>query len=498
MIRASRHDLGGGSDELEPVLDLVREATGLMLPARTVPLGTVRREMLKAGRSNAEDYARLLARRGASFDALVSALTVGEKFFLREREQLDFIAREVLPELARTARGRTPTAWSAGCAQGEEAYSLAIVAESADCPLQVVGTDISRHRLEGARAAAYGEWSFRGVSADVRARYFRRSGGGFEPLPEIKSRVEFRVLNLAADDWSVTAEFQPFDLVLCRNTLIYLDSPTVTRVARRLLDTLSPSGWLFLGASDPLLSGLVPCEVVLTGAGVAYRRPQRARGLPIRQAVAEPAPPKPAAVPFIAERRRNSAPVPEHRAAARVTPPVMGASEPDGLQSAYAAGDYQAVADRARRRVELEPGDAEGWVLLVRALANLGRMDEAGRACASAHDLHRNNAELAYLHGLLLREGGRIDEAVAALRAAIYLDRQLVIAHLTLGDVLAALGDTTTAMRAFRNADRLLSRVRADDVVAATDGLRADTLAQLTSGRLQYWEVRPQSPVANA
>lgn len=494
MTGAARMHRPATGEDLEPVLEVMRRRTGLTLPARTVPVGAVRREMRHAGMPSPAEYARLLALGGESFDALVTALTVGETYFLREREQLDFISRRVLPELARAARGRMVTAWSAGCARGEEAYSLAIIAAAANCPIRVLGTDISSERIELARAGTYGEWSFRGVSAEIRDRYFQRSQDGLEPIPAIRSKAEFRRLNLAGDDWRAAAEFEPLDLILCRNTLIYLDSPTVTRVARRLLAALAPSGWLFLGASDPLLSALVPCEVVLTGAGVAYRRPRPARTDQPGRRVIDLAPPAPARDPHLSERRRHTAGAPPPgRPAARVVPPAPPVHAEGSARDAYEKGDYVATVDRARRQVGLRPGDASGWIFLVRALANLGRLDEAGSACASAHDLHRGSAELAYLHGLLLREGGRVEEAVSALRAAIYLDRQLVIAHLTLGDLLAAQGDMTAAIRAFRNADRLLASVRGDDVVAATDGLQAKTLAQLTSGRIEYWLDRAES-----
>lgn len=502
MTRAARMHEVGSAEDLEPVLHAVRDSTGLTLPARTAPLATVSREMQRAGARDASEYLRLLADRGEAFDALVTALTVGETYFLRERGQLEFIGASVIPELLLASGGARLKAWSAGCARGEEAYSLAITAHEADAPIRVLGTDISVPRLEQARSASYGEWSFRGVAPDLRARYFRRTHDRFEVIPAIRSRVEFRELNLAAADWSGADALGPFDLILCRNTLIYLDPQTVARVARRLLASLTPAGWLFLGASDPLLSGTVPCEVVLTGFGLAYRRPDvalqsRALHRPLHRA---PDPPPLTRAPrhLLRERRRAPGPVSVGSPRAASTEAV-GASDADRAQRAYSSRDYAGAAEAARRQVAREPGNVSSWVVLVRALANLGQLEDAGSACAAAHDLHRNSAELTYLHGLLLRESGRIEDAAAALRSAIYLDRALAIAHLTLGDVLASQGDTVPARRAFRNAHDILARTRADDVVPATDGLRAATLMQVTRSRLDYWQERePGAEVANA
>lgn len=484
-------------EDLESILDTVRRQTGLTLPARTAPAATIRREMRLARVSNPAEYARLIAARKEMFDSLVTALTVGETYFMREREQLEFIGSSVVPELLRDNKGKPLTAWSAACAQGEEAYSLAMVAREADTVMRVLGTDISVPRLEHARTGLYGEWSFRGVAPEIRARYFRRSRERHEVLPAIRARVEFRHLNLAGADWSAAEQLAPFDLVLCRNALIYLDARTVARVARRLMSLLTPSGWLFLGASDPLLSGMVPCEVVLTGAGIAYRRVQatdeRRRDAFTARLTAAP-------TPVVARPQRSTLPAVPKRletgtARSRESAPPSRKVASPGLASvteAYARRDYAAAADGARQHVAAEPGDASGWIILVRALANLGRMQEAGIACAAAHDLHRGSAELAYLHGLLLREGGRIDDAMAALRSAVYLDRQLAIGHLTLGDMLASMGETANALRAFRNAERLLARMPADATVPATDGLQTGALRHLARGRLEYWQDSPR------
>src|SRR5688572_21041329 len=112
-MRAS--DVQAGED-LEPILDAVRRQTGLTLPARTAPAATIRREMRQARVSSPAEYARLIAARKEMFDSLVTALTVGETYFMREREQLQFIGRSVIPELLRDNKGKPLTAWSAACA----------------------------------------------------------------------------------------------------------------------------------------------------------------------------------------------------------------------------------------------------------------------------------------------------------------------------------------------------------------------------------------------
>jgi chemotaxis protein methyltransferase CheR len=115
----------------------------------------------------------------------------------------------------------------------------------------------------------------RGVQNDVIARYFTRKRDQFDLVPSIRSMVEFRYLNLDFDNYpSPALGVWGMDLILCRNVLIYFDIETVASVAEKLLASLSTHGWLFLGASDPMLSELVDCEVIMTSSGLAYRRPR--------------------------------------------------------------------------------------------------------------------------------------------------------------------------------------------------------------------------------
>jgi chemotaxis protein methyltransferase CheR len=120
----------------------------------------------------------------------------------------------------------------------------------------------------------------------------------------------------------------------------------------------------------------------------------------------------------------------------------------------------------------------------VRALANQGNLQEAGRACTAAMDLHRGSAELAYLHAVLLMESGRAQDAAHAVRVALYLDRSLAVGHLLLGGALARVGETAAARRAVRSALTLLQSMSPDDVVPASDGETAARLSEMARVQL--------------
>jgi chemotaxis protein methyltransferase CheR len=473
---------------------VARRLTGLVFPgARQETLSAaVARGVQRTGATDLDSYLARLEVEPRLLDDLVAEITVGETYFFRDPEQFAVIRDHIIPTLVHGSAGGTLRVWSAGCASGEEAYTVAILLEQRGLLslASIVGTDLSRRALARAVRARYGRWSLRGVTQDVTDNYFERSGGDFELVETVRRSVEFRYLNLAADAYpSLVTGISGMDLILCRNVLIYFDPDTTKRVAERLVASLSPEGWLVTGASDPPLGDLVPCEVVVTDAGLAYRRPGKRRArvdaVATARPRAQPGPPTPRAPsPPPAPR-----PPEEMRAARESHPRRPGHARASGEEleravRAYHAREYAEAAEVAGRLTEDPGAGPTAWIIAVRSYANQGALEEAGRACAAGLDRHRMSAELAYLHGLLILESGRSLEAVAALRRALYLDRGLAVAHLALANALTRSGDTQGARRALTNAERLLCRMPSDAKVPASDGGRAGRLAEAARAQL--------------
>jgi chemotaxis protein methyltransferase CheR len=469
--------------------EFVRQRTGLVFSeARGSAFEAgLDRAMRRTKLTEPEVYLAHLDAQPALLDDLVGEITVGETYFFREPQQFAFIRHEVVPALlSHRSHDHPLRIWSAGCATGEEPYTLAItLREQGLAAVRVVATDLARTALSEARRAVYTRWSLRGVPDHIVRTHFEQEGKRFALAPAIRDAVDFRYLNLAEDTYpSFSTGIWGMDLVLCRNVLIYFDAETVARVARQLIDSLSDDGWLLLGASDPPLAELVPCEVVVTDAGLAYRR--RGRGA---RSVATASATTPFVLPPIPEiPAPEQPPHPPVPLAAHDPPVALEQEALPGLADAtrsYAERDYQRAAEQAIRLVECDGSDPAPWIVLVRALANRGELEAAGRACAAALDRHRTSAELAYLHAVLLAEAGRHADAVAAARRSLYLDRGLVVAHLALGGALARLGDTEGARRSARNARRLLAGMLPDAIVPGSDGEPASRLAEMAGVQLQ-------------
>jgi len=256
----------------------VEESTGLYFPLARRPqlVAATERAMRRAGVTALIDYVTGLASGRLPIAGLIEEVVVRETYFFREPDQFRFLRNVVLPEI--TARKPAPLPirlWSAACASGEEAYSLAILLEEVGLGSrgEVVGTDLSREALRKAARATYGRWSLRGEGAFRARRHLSGSANLLALDPEIRDRVRFERLNLARDLYpSAERGIGGFDLVLCRNVLIYFDAATVAHVAQRLYQSLAEDGWLVLGSSDPPLAEHAPFRKVVTPGGVFYRR----------------------------------------------------------------------------------------------------------------------------------------------------------------------------------------------------------------------------------
>lgn len=183
---------------------------------------------------------------------LARCLSTGETYFFRDARIFAVLQSEILPQLiaARLESGRkTLRILSAGCCSGEETYSLSILAHglpgAQGWDLRISGIDMNPDFLQTARAGVYGEWSFRGVTEGFKARHFKTRGDGKYVIGEEGRRgVDFRFMNLAADDYGALDDLVPLDVVVCQNVLMYFGARHWRRVAARMHDLLSEDGWL--------------------------------------------------------------------------------------------------------------------------------------------------------------------------------------------------------------------------------------------------------------
>jgi chemotaxis protein methyltransferase CheR len=379
---------------LAAVAELVRRETGI---AHTVANETVVRAALRRAAPSLEpgDFIRAASDpvRGRDLvDRLIDEVTVQETTFVRDRDQLDSIGWHGLLRSAHAAGSAVIRVWSAGCATGEEPYTLALLAAEAFAPapppVDVLGTDISGGAIAAATEGRYRERAIRALDAPLRRRYLDYQGDGTYLVSQrLRGLVRFRRHNLVRDPLPPPGEVG-FDIITCRNVLIYFDAPAAERVLEGLDSSLAPHGKLLLGVADAL-----------------------------RRTFQVPAPESPASRPC-APQPGGRSPVPRPR-----TPP----REPRGRRLAAAL----AAAGKGHRDAAL----AEVQSLLAR-----NPLD------ADAH----------FVYGLVVLEAGEPARAVVAFRRALYTDPTFALAAFTLGCAHDALGDQAAARRAYEQALRTL------------------------------------------
>lgn len=218
-------------------------------------------------------FARRLTDDERMLAELRDMLTINVSEFFRDPPQFERLERSVLPDLL--GERRRLRLWSAGCSGGHEPYSLAILLEELGVGLSatILASDFDREVLRRAQAGGpYAESELHNVSPQRLECYFTPVDGGYVPEKSLRRRIKFRELNLLKDRFD-----DGFDLIVCRNVMIYFAGPVKAKLVRRFFDSLTPGGVLFVGATEALIGEEVKCFERL--GGNFYRRPVSAATL---------------------------------------------------------------------------------------------------------------------------------------------------------------------------------------------------------------------------
>jgi chemotaxis protein methyltransferase WspC len=409
---------------------LLKENMGL--DAQTVGASTVhraaQRRMSATETEAVEDYLARLRQSRAELTALIEEVVVPETWFFRDQRPFQALKSFVQQEWLPANLGKPIRVLSIPCSTGEEPYSVAMALADLDLNAansQIAGIDISNQNLARARAALYGNNSFRGRDLAFRDRYFVPEENRFRLRDEIRERVHFQQANLLSPGF--LADKLPYDVIFCRNLLIYFDSETQSRALATLGRLLTPQGVLFLGHAE---SGLVPREWLTSTRypqAFAFRR-------------------------FDDDRRTDSQPrATNERRKARSLPRRPRPERPKPF-----AGLAPALSPSGSTPLAAQTSDDR----LSRALtlANEGHLAEAAELCNQHLERQGPSAQALYLLGLVREATGQSDQAEAFWRKAIYLEPTHYEALSHLAALLERLGDGTAARRLRLRAERVQNR----------------------------------------
>jgi chemotaxis protein methyltransferase CheR len=241
-----------GDTEFAAVRRLIAEYAGIKLSTqkRNMVYNRLLRRLRARGLASFADYLQLVQREGSDErEAFVNALTTNLTAFFREPHHFELLAQRAQEHARR--RGAPLRCWSSACSTGEEAWSIAMVLREAGCPGEVLGTDIDTEVLNTAQAGVYRLERTAALPPERLRRHFLRGTGRNEGLasvrPELRSLVRFAQLNLQSPVWPAQ---QPFDVIFCRNVVIYFDRESQKKLLGRLAGLLVPGGLLVVGHSE--------------------------------------------------------------------------------------------------------------------------------------------------------------------------------------------------------------------------------------------------------
>ena len=204
----------------------------------------------KHGISGYEDYVQVLKTDKARFEEFVNYLTINVSEFYRNIDQWKVMENEIVPELIKKF-GKNLKIWSAACSTGDEPYSL-VMALSRHIPLNMIritATDIDKQVIAKAKVGLYSEKSIASVPDDLKKKYFTKVGLSYQISDEIKSRVDFKEHNLLENNYP-----KDYDMIVCRNVLIYFTEEAKDEVFRKFYQSLKPGGILFIGSTEQIIN----------------------------------------------------------------------------------------------------------------------------------------------------------------------------------------------------------------------------------------------------
>ncbi|MDO3378338.1 CheR family methyltransferase [Geoalkalibacter halelectricus] len=429
------------------------------------------------------DYLESFGEARQELKKLLGLLTVGETYFFRYLAHFEALRHQVLPELiARNRARRTLRLWSAGCSTGEEPYSLGILLrahfpELREWDVRILATDINHQALNKARRGVYGSRSLRVTDPALISTWFEQRGSEYLLDESIRALVDFRYLNLQTGSYpDPGAGIADFDIIFCRNVLIYFRQATSRKVVEGLARSLAPGGSLFLGHAETLINLSRQFERASHERSFFYRLPAAPPTLEAPPRPPEP-PVAPQTLPEVARARTTEADAPP--APARDAEQLYAEG-----QEAFNREDFAGARACFEKILAVDEQHPGAWVGSGFVHANRGAIEQARTCCEhalAADDLH---APAYFLKGLLLELEGHWLEAREEYRKALLIDMDFIMPRFHLGGIHERLGQGADARRELRNSVRLLERLPTEALVPLSGGLTREVFLEVCRDQL--------------
>lgn len=455
------------------------------------------------GQSDPENaLARIVARpdlQAGFLERLTGTLTVGESFFFRNAHHFQVLRETVLPQiLAENTARREVRVWSAGCATGEEPYSIAILLDQmlrtvSGWQVSILGTDLNPEFLQRAREARYRPWSFRQTDIHQNREYFRVAGDTYRLTDRLREQVRFATLNLVKDVYpSPLTGTVGLDLILFRNVAIYLKPEVTAAILQRFYQALRPGGWLLLGETEVTAAPAGNFEVRRFEHATLYQKSSDRASCTISDPNAV-VPPALAGVTLLPGVRLTNVPalpewvpLPRGRAVSTEESTLgAGAQSTDVMVWEQIVRDMAAgrldEAERRLDRVSTVQRRAASRLRFVRALLERAEMPRARRMLDLCLKEEPLLLEAQLLMAGLTEEAGDLVAAEQACRRALYINPGAPMAHFQLALILEQKGDSQGVARSLKTTLKLIAGQDPHALVEFGDGVCHGRLKEMVS-----------------
>jgi chemotaxis protein methyltransferase CheR len=488
--------------EIERFRSAVTQCVGLQFDdARLDYLREVfERRVTKCGRDST-DYLRGLEceQSGAEISALARELTVGETYFFRNHEQFDALAEVALPERLRLrAQQKTLRVLSAGCSSGEEAYSLAMVVREAvadpSWKVAIRAVDVNPVALEKAQRGRYSGWALRETPEHIRDKWFRADGREMVLDAAVRAAVDFEPRNLASDDpalWQVAA----YDVIFCRNVLMYFKREHMRSVVARIVRSLAPGGFLFLGHAETLRGVSDQFDLLNSHGAFYYQLGCGAKSksedficLPAAQPAPPPPSPEPNAAWYDAIRvasERVAALLPGADGNGQVPHPPPPPFDPSPILTFLREERFAEALSSLRVQSKAAGPSAEMLLLESALLVHSGQIADADAAASRLLSMDQDNAGAHYLLALCREHTGDRGRAYEHHWTAATLDSSFAMPRLHLGMLARRRGDREVARGEFAQARALLAAEDCSRILLFGGGFSRESLVALCESALK-------------
>lgn len=420
-------------------------------------------------------------------ETLACQLSVGETYFFREGNSLDFFSDTIIPELIKENEAtKTISIWSAGCCTGEEPYTLAMLLKEKipainDWNINILATDINHNFLEKAKTGLYTPWSFRNTPDWAMKKYFKKIDSKYEICESIRNMVTFKQMNLVEMEAfpSSSISVWSIDAIFCRNVFIYFPTEQIRNIALRFKRCMKESGWLITSPVEVSNDGLSSFRYEWhPGVGIlrkdsTHKKEQEVEVKQVRKSQFASVGKKGLSNVFLTYKQKGA-----NNSNQRFQ---TVENKMTMAQTAFEAGQYCNASHHIREILALSPQHIGAQTLQARVFANLGDHHGAIVLLKELVKRKKNDPFIYYLLANMYMETSQIRYAEKSLRQALYINPEMISAQFLMGNIMQANGNRRASKKYFENLKDRLSLYEKNASLPELDGMTIGALSEIVN-----------------